>query len=71
MIKIEFGGRNKSSTVIYTEVTVIEPCKQSQYCTAHAYVVLCMHRLVQYIHDVCMMHIRRNCVHGLPKLLVV
>ena len=51
----------------------IEPSKQSQYlhCTAHAYVVLRMRRLVQHIHDVCEMHNRRNCVHGLPKLLVV
>ena len=24
--------------------------------------------MVRYLHDVCAIHIRRNCVHGLPKL---
>ena len=30
-----------------------------------------MHRVVQQIHDVCVVHIRRNSVHGHPKLLMV
>ena len=30
-----------------------------------------MPRVVRYMHDVCVIHIRWNCVHGHPKLLVV
>ena len=30
-----------------------------------------MRRVVQQIHDVCVVHIRRNSVHGHPKLLMV
>ena len=30
-----------------------------------------MRRVVWHMHDICMIHIRRNCVHGLPNLLVV
>ena len=30
-----------------------------------------MHRVVQYMHDICAVHIRQNYVHGHPKLLVV
>ena len=39
--------------------------------TVHVCVVLRMHRLVRYMYDICVMLIRRNCVHGLLKLLVV
>ena len=37
----------------------------------HTYVVLRMRRLVRHMHDVCAIHIRRNCVHSHPKLLMV
>ena len=30
---------------------------------------LCVHRMIQHMHDVCMVHIRLNSVHS-PKLLV-
>ena len=37
----------------------------------HTCVVLHVHRLVSHMHDVCVIHIRRNSVHGHLKLLVV
>ena len=30
-----------------------------------------MRRVVRYMHNICTIHIRRNCVHGCLKLLVV
>ena len=38
-----------------------------------SYVGMHMHRVVWYMHDVCVihMHYRQNCVDGHPKLLVV
>ena len=36
-----------------------------------SYVGKHMCRVVRYMHDICAIHIRRNCVHGHPKLLVV
>ena len=35
-----------------------------------SYVGMRMHRVVRYMHIVCAVHIRQNCVHGHPKLLV-
>ena len=37
----------------------------------HTYVVLCMRTVVQHLHDVGTIHIRRNSVHGHPNLLMV
>ena len=36
-----------------------------------SYVGMHMCGVVRYMDDVCVIHIRRNCVHGHPKLLVV
>ena len=30
-----------------------------------------MRRVVWYMHNICAIHIRPNCVHGHPKVLVV
>ena len=30
-----------------------------------------MHSVVRHLHDVCVIHIRQNSVHGRSKLLVV
>ena len=32
--------------------------------------VLCMHRTIQHMHDICVIHIRRNSVRSCLKLLV-
>ena len=37
----------------------------------HTYIVLCMRSVVRYLHDVCVVHTRRNSVHGCSKFLVV
>ena len=51
---------------------VNEPCKLSQICThITRYIVLQMCRVVWNMHDICVMHNRKTCVHGLPKLFVV
>ena len=36
-----------------------------------SYIVLCMRTVVQHLHDVGVIHIRRNSVHGHSNLLVV
>ena len=35
------------------------------------YIVLHMCRVVRHKHDICVMHNRMTCVHGLTKLFVV